>query len=285
MCDFEFIDLKFGQWTAKICPSFGMNVCALAHSGKEILRSPENLETLKSSPYLYGIPLLFPANRTKMGEFQFDGKMYRLPLNEPERGNHIHGLMFDAPFTVNRKTESCICAVYENVSERYPFPFRMEITDSLSEKGFHRVVSMLNAGNAPFPYTLAFHTTFKEPECMRVFIQKRFVCDENYIPTGEFAKLNALEKQYASGISPNGHALSGFYVSNGNKAYLDEIAFCVSDNFDEWVLFNAGGDKGFVCIEPQAGQVNGLNTKDGLRILNAGETQVFTLSITREEDE
>lgn len=108
------------------------------------------LDYCQTGKNLYGIPLLFPGNRTKMGEFQFDGKMYRLPLNEPERGNHIHGLMFDAPFTVNRKTESCICAVYENVSERYPVPFRMEITDFLSEKGFHRVVSILNAEQAVY---------------------------------------------------------------------------------------------------------------------------------------
>ena len=284
MCDFEYIVLKSGQWTAKICPSFGMNVCALAHSGKEILRSPENLETLKSSPYLYGIPLLFPANRTKMGEFEFDGKIYHLPVNEPERNNHIHGLMFDAPFTVERKTDSSIYAVYDNTFERYPFPFRMEIADTLSEKGFQRTVSILNTGNETFPYTLAFHTTFNAPKCMRVFVKKRFLCDANYIPTGEFAELNKLEKQYATGINPNGHALSGFYVSGGNEARLDEVVFRVSDLFDEWVVFNAGGDKGFVCIEPQAGQVNGLNTKDGLRIIKAGETHAFTLSITREEE-
>ena len=282
MCEFDYIDLKFGIWSAKICPSFGMNVCSLTHSGKEILRSPENLETLKSSPYLYGFPLLFPANRTQMGKFEFDGKIYHLPVNEPERNNHIHGLMFDAPFTVKDKTASSLCAVYENASERYPFPFRMEITDTLHEKGFHRTVSILNTGNKPFPYTLAFHTTFNEPECMRVFIEKRFVCDENYIPTGEFAELNKLEKQYATGTHTTGLALSGFYVSGANEAMLDEVVFRVSEHFDEWILFNDGGDKGFVCIEPQAGQVNGLNTKDGLRILKAGETHAFTLSITRE---
>lgn len=280
MCKTDLITLTAGKWEYEARPSFGMNVCALRLSGREILRSPADFETLAASPYLYGIPLLFPANRTKGGAFEFEGKSYCLPINEPARGNHIHGLMFDAPFSVTEQTQSRVKAVYVNKDQRYPFPFRMEIEDALSQTGFTRKLTLTNTGNAPFPYTLAFHTTFCAPERLTVPVKNRFLCDENYIPTGEQIALSDLEKQFEGGISPGGHALSGFYESGGHEAELDNILFRVSDNFDEWVVFNAGGDKGFVCVEPQAGEVNGLNHAGGARTIAPRESHEFALSVT-----
>ncbi len=279
MC--EFVTIKAGDWTAEICPSFGMNTISLRNAEKEILRKPESFDALVKSPYLYGIPLLFPANRTEGGAFSFDGKTYNLPVNEPERNNHIHGLMFDAPFKVTKRTDKSIHAEYENRSERYPFPFLMTIRDEVKENGYFRTLSLLNTGKTPFPYTLAFHTTFLEPESLSVPVQKRHLCNKNYIPTGGYALLTSVEKEYRTGIKSKGKAMSGFYKSCGREATLGDVAFSVSENFDEWVLFNDGGDKGFVCVEPQAGEVNGLNKEGGARILMPDESHAYSLSITR----
>lgn len=285
MCD-EMMDkacLSCGGWKAEILPSFGMNAVCLSVDGREILRKPASFETLKNNPYTYGIPLLFPANRVKGGVFSYLGKNYALPLNEPARNNHIHGLMYNAPFTVVSKDGKSICAAFENKGDRYPFPFRMTITDTLSEAGYQRTLEIENTGEGAFPYTLAFHTAFLEPQILKAPVTERFLCDQNYIPLRKRISLSDKEKKYKDGISLKDLALSGFYASGGVKAYLDDICFSVSDNFDEWILFNAGGGQGFVCVEPQAGEVNGLNTEDGCIILQKGETHVFSLSITREE--
>lgn len=281
MC--EFVTIRAGEWTAEICPSFGMNAISVKVGVREILRRPASFEELKGSPYLYGMPLLFPANRTEGGKFTFDGKTYYLPLNEPERNNHIHGLMFDAPFKVVNQTGSSVEAEYKNDKERYPFPFLMKIRDEVTENGYLRSLSLTNTGKTAFPYTLAFHTTFKEPENMTVPVQKRFLCNENYIPTGKYACLTSQESMYNTGIKPKGNAITGFYITYENEATLDDIAFSVSERFDEWVLFNSGGDKGFVCIEPQAGEVNGLNHEGGAKIIAPGEIHTFELSITKKQ--
>ncbi|MBQ1257915.1 MAG: aldose 1-epimerase [Clostridia bacterium] len=278
MC--EYVSIKAGKWTAEICPSFGMNTVRLKSGDKDILRAPESFDELGKSPYLYGIPLLFPANRTKGGAFVFEGEKHEFPLNEPARNNHLHGLMFNAPFRILEKTASCVLAEFENKNERYPFPFLMRIRDEVTENGYFRTLSVLNTGSSAFPYTLAFHSTFRTPDCMTVPVEKRFVCDENYIPTGEFASLTQQERMYNTGISADDYAISGFYVSAGRKAILDDIEFSVSGNFDEWVLFNAGGGKGFVSIEPQAGEVNGLNREDGAKMIAPGDTHTYTLAIT-----
>ena len=272
------IVLNAGNWYAKILPDFGMNMISLACGDRHILRSPQNMDTLKKEPYVYGIPLLFPANRVEKGMFTFDGKSYHFPINEPARNNHIHGLMFDAPFRLIEQTRSRVEAIYENKGERYPFPFSMTITDTLTPEGLTRKLYLKNTGDTAMPYTLAYHTSFAEPAVFSVPIGRRFVCNENYIPTGEMAELTAQEQEYHIGTCPKGKKISGFYTAAGHTAYLDNIRFTVSENFDEWVTFNAGGEQGFLCIEPQCGQVNGLNRPGGHRVLLPGETEEFFVS-------
>jgi len=259
--------LSDGDWQAEVRPEFGMNVSALLWQNTPILRAPNDTEALKNDPFLHGIPLLLPANRTKNGEFSFRDRNFSLPLNEPLRHNHIHGLMFDAPFVVTGQTGNTLRAVYQNRGERYPFAFDMTITDVIQE-GWRRTVELQALED--MPYTLAFHTTFVAPTEFSVPIGCRFVCDENYIPTGETVD-----------AEPLGNVISGFYEAAGHRARMDGFSFTVSKNFDQWVLFNGGGDKGFLCIEPQCGGVNGLNTVEH-RILKAGEREIFTLEIRRD---
>ena len=259
--------LKAGDWQAEVCPEFGMNLTSLAWRGQPILRVPKDMDALRAEPFLYGNPLLFPANRTKDGCFRFRGKTCALPVNEPERRNNLHGLMYDAPFSVLWHTESSVCAVFRNRGERYPFAFDLTIADILSDSGWVRRAELLALEDMPF--TLAFHTTFLTPKVFSVPIGRRFVCDENYIPTGETVP-----------AQPLGKVISGFYEAAGHTVFLDDFSFTVSENFDQWVLFNGGGDRGFLCIEPQCGGVNGLNTHTH-RVLRTGEKEEFTLQLTR----
>ena len=258
--------LKAGEWQAEVYPPCGMNLTALSFAGRPILRTPADEPTLRENLYVYGNPLLMPANRTKDGRFPFRGKVYELPINEPTRKNNLHGQMADAPFTVLLHTENTVCAVYRNRGERYPFAFDMTITDVI-EDGWCRTVELLALED--MPYTLAFHTTFLAPQRFSVPIGQRHVCNKNYIPTGEQVE-----------AEPLGKVISGFYEATGHQVTVDDYIFTVSNNFDQWVLYNGGGEKGFLCIEPQCGCVNGLNTEHH-RILHTGERDFFTLRIKK----
>jgi len=259
--------LKAGEWQAEVYPQCGMNLTALTFAGKPIFRTPADEQVLRENLYLYGNPLLMPANRTKDGRFIFCGKVYELPINEPARGNNLHGLMADAPFEVVRQTENEVCAIYQNRGERYPFVFDLIITDTLTVQGWRREVKL--QAKEDMPYTLAFHSTFLEPERFSVPIGRRFVCNENYIPNGEMVP-----------AEPLGKVISGFYEAEKHVAMVEEYLFTVSENFDHWILFNGGGEQGFLCIEPQCGGVNGLNS-NAHRILRGGERDTFTLSLER----
>ena len=264
----SMIELHAGPWLAAVCPGCGMNLIDLRWNGHPILRTPKDETMLRNHRFLYGTPLLFPANRTAGGTFSFRGSSYTLPITEPQHGNNLHGLMADAPFTVVSQTANEVCAVQHNRGARYPFAFDMTITDTLSSSGWERRVHLLALQDMPF--TLAFHTTFAEPKAFSVPVGRRFLCNDHFIPTGEMTP-----------AEPFGQIISGFYEAAGHSATLDDFTFSVSGNFDQWVLYNGGGQQGFLCVEPQCGGVNGLNTT-AHRILSAGESETFMLSIGRQ---
>lgn len=267
------LTLSFGDWYGEVSPQFGMNLLKLSYKGKDVLRSPASSEAFAAEPFHFGTPLLLPANRTKGAVFNFQGEEFHLPLNEPQRGNHLHGLMHNAEFTVVEKTENTITAEYVNGGERYPFPFKLTITDVLNEEGYCRELKIANLGKKSMPYTLAYHTTFLENE-ISAPIKERYEVDENYIPTGNMLPLDSLEKEIFNSCNPQGKILSGSYTLNGNIARIGEFLYEFSENFDTLVLFNWGGDKGFICIEPQAGAVNGLNSEK-CKVIKAGESETY----------
>ena len=280
MCGFDnAVTLHAGAWEACVVPAFGMNMVLLRCDGKVILREAGDMATLKDSPFLYGTPLLFPANRTAGGAFTFEGETYHLTVNEPNWNNHLHGLMYNAPFTVAKLSESSVTAVYENRGERYPFPFRLEITDTLDRAGMRRRITLTNTGSKTMPYTMAFHTSFREPERFTVQIGKKHERSATFVPTGRMEELNAQEQTYLTGCCPRGIAISGYFEAAGTDAYLDDIRFTASEGFDQRVLFNGGGEQGFLCIEPQAGWVNGLNIPSAHKVLGAGENAQYEITI------
>ena len=271
--------LKCGPWEAECLPRWGMNTVALRYEGRDILRCPENEDMLHEtdiSPLLYGQPLLLPANRTRDGKFTFEGTEYQLPLNETETMCNQHGQLFMTPFDVPEHTETKIVGLLKNGGLFYPFPFRITITDELTEEGYTRTVVLENTGKTSMPYTVGFHTAFVEPKKLTVPLKSRNTWDEKWFPTGQ-TDPDIFDN------SPIVGNVSGYYVSGGNRAMLDDIVYTVSENFDHWILYNGGGGKGFVCVEPQCGAVNGLNHPGQHRVLQPGEKETFTLSITKEK--
>lgn len=272
------VQIACGKWCAAVAEEWGGNLLALYYDGERILRQPESVGQMKAHPALYGIPLLLPANRVKNARFTFAGKKYDLPMNEPARNNHVHGVLKETRFQVIRETEASVTTRIENRGEYYPFPFEMEIEDTLAESGLTRQLTLKNSGIGPMPYTLAFHAAFVEPEQFSVPIGKYCDMDENYIPTGKLLPLTTQQQAYLTGLCPGGGAVSGCYTACGHTARIGAYFMTVSEQFDHWVLFNGGGGCGYLCIEPQCGAVDGLNNGKH-RVLLPGEVEVFTVRI------
>lgn len=271
--------MQYKNNSAVIAPEYGMNTIELSLCGKSVLRSPRNDNEFIHDPIVYGIAALMPPNRTENGSFTFNKRQYILPINEPARHNHIHGFLNRSPFSIYSQSDNEIRAFYINEKEIFPWKFRCEIQFSLNESAYHQQYSFQNIDEEPMPITFGLHSNFAEPNVCRIPIGKRWEVNQFFIPTGRLLELTSEEQTYKTGFSPSGMALSAFYTAEKNISYLDNLKFTVSDNFDQWIIWNAGGNKNFISVEPQCGAVNCLNSHIGLRTLLPGETIVFTTDL------
>jgi len=278
----DVIKINYGDWRADICPPIGGNIIKLTYQGRDVLRPLENEEQLKINPYLQGAPILMPANRTFEGKFAFEGSEYLLPLNEPQNNCNLHGLVLFEAFETVSVTEKCaVLRLVDSDCRSYPFPFALTVTYSLTDDGLSADYEVENIGDGNMPLTFCLHTTFVEPESFSVPIDMCQEKDAHHIPTGRYIPLNAEEKEIAESSPSCGRIISGYYRACGNAARVGDYIYSVSENFDHWIFFNGRGESGLLCVEPQAGAVNGLNMSDGHTVLAPGEKIRFETRLSK----
>jgi aldose 1-epimerase len=97
-------------------------------------------------------------NRIEDGRYAFDGVGYEVPVNEPERGTALHGLVYDIPWTLVERTASSVtlsCVIAP--SEGYPFDVTLEARFGVSAGGFRTDVTAVNTGTQRAPYGVCPH--------------------------------------------------------------------------------------------------------------------------------
>ena len=168
------------EWRAEIDVLSGANCISLKNERyrASILREPHESGEL-DNPYLYGMPILFPVNRIEGGKFEFEGRKYIFPINEPRTGCHLHGELHRMAFEVAEQSDSKIVCRYKADSGEYlGFPHAFEITQEYELKGdgFYHTVTVRNLSDENMPVFLGFHTTFNTlftenclPENIRVY--------------------------------------------------------------------------------------------------------------------
>lgn len=277
----DAITLKKGAWNAVICPRLGANVTELRYEGVDVLRPLDDEEKLKKSKFLFGAPLLMPANRTVDGRFTFEGKEYLMPINEPATGCNLHGkVLFEAFDTVECTADRITLRLTDRECRAYPFPFSLTVSYALDE-GLVSTYEVENIGDGNMPLTFALHTTFREPDGFSVPIDLCQEKDERHIPTGRYTELTDLQRSFRDGSASKGVFITGYFHSCGSTAKIGKFSYRVSEGFDHWILFNGKGEAGLLCVEPQSGKVNGLNISDGHMVLAPGEKVLFKTEIFR----
>jgi aldose 1-epimerase len=97
-------------------------------------------------------------NRLEDGSYEFDGHLHQLPLTEPERGNAIHGLVREEPWTVGERESHRV--VMEHVLRPragYPFTLSLAVEYALSESGLSVRKTATNTGTAACPFGSGQH--------------------------------------------------------------------------------------------------------------------------------
>lgn len=303
----NIITLKSTEYTAKINLSRGANCISLRNErfGAEILREPDYNRL--DNPFLYGMPILFPVNRIEGGSFEFEGRIYKLAVNEPDTGCHLHGTLHNSPFVAAPAGGNFVkCTRTVKKCPGFPHDFVVEINYTLSENGLLIKTVIENLSDLNMPCFLGFHTTFNVPfitgshkENVRVFAQVGEEIErnmENYLPTGKFLSPDEITDKLNSGtLIPTEQKISRHYQSTDKgRIELRDILHKVSvvyenDEMQKFRLIYNGNADSYICLEPMTCMVNCCNMPQrkrytGFDFIAGGKKKVYTSKIFLRED-
>jgi aldose 1-epimerase len=146
--------ISSGDYTAVVTAQAGA-LRELRYRGRDlIVPFPEG----GPIPDYRGIIAVPWPNRIADGRYVFEGVMYELPVNEPERGCALHGLAFFKEWTLlARDPNSVTLSVALGETEGYPHALQVDVEYRLSDKGLHNRVTARNTGDTAAPYGVCPH--------------------------------------------------------------------------------------------------------------------------------
>ena len=271
------VKLQAGDYTALINTERGANCISLRNSkyNAVILREP-NKSGVLDNPYLYGMPILYPVNRISGGSFEFEGRIYRFPINEPQTNCHLHGMMHEMEFEISEIGDSFVKCVFERQYLDFPHRFRVEMKYSLSENGLLHKTKITNLSSENMPNFLGFHTTFNIPflkgalaENVRLYaeIGNEIERDRNYLPTGKLLLYDDVAEKINIGeFMPLEKVISRHCKSKkGGQIELTDIKQGIklvyeNDEKFGWRLFYNGSADDYICLEPMTCMANCQNS-------------------------
>jgi aldose 1-epimerase len=291
----QAVRLIGGGYEAVVLPEFGANCISLIHqsSGNQLLRVPQTQQLLCKDYNVYGLPLLFPPNRVRDGKFIFEGREYRFPINEPNRGNHLHGFLSQTTFTVIGGGVFLYEATEKNGYLDFPHAFSIQRKYELCDDGLLHTIAVTNRSELNMPVGIGVHATLRvDPlENCQLQIDTLYqweIDTTRMLPTGERFVNTPLLTALRSGVfNPVAQPISAMLECRpGSEMVLCSVKDrwrCVPDPAFRFImLWNGGGTDGFVCVEPQSWVTDAPNLPlpsevTGLRALAPGDTVQFNL--------
>lgn len=287
-------DFSCGNWKCSVAPEFGGNLFRLCWKGNDILRFPEHAGQLKETPEIYGIPVLFPPGRIDEGVFHFHGKRYFLPMNEPARNVHLHGLALRREWSVAEKKDDSFALEMrygedDPEFEGYPFPFLLKLRYVFSGSELEQILTVRNCGTEEMPYGAGFHTAFLDPS--RIFMPSRG-CWETPKPrllgTGRKVPWSeGFRPDRPFSIADLPHSFN-FEAAEGPHPVRLAFDFCTveytaDEKFRTWCIWARDPECGFITVEPFTCFSGAFNApipyeESGVLVLKGGEESVFRSS-------
>lgn len=136
--------------------------------------------------------ILMPwPNRIRDGRYSFGGSSHQLALNEPARGNAIHGLARWLSWRTDSASEDAVrlsCRLM--AQDGYPFGLQLGVEYRLGEAGMTVTMTALNEGATPAPFGAGAHPYLIPPggsvdrARLTVPADTVLVTDERGIPVG-----------------------------------------------------------------------------------------------------
>ena len=297
-----------GAAVAEIVPALGNNCYAFkvaaGDTWLDLIDAPPDLATLEERPTAYGNPILFPfPNRIRNGTWQFEGETYQFD-KAPDSPTTIHGLLLNLPYQVERHVADENGAVlvaslnsqdFPDVGRQYPFPFRIEITYTVTDAVLTMGIAIKNTGDRNMPMGFGIHPYFNValgPEAkaaeavITVPAAKYWELDEVLVPTGTQHDVTGtldLRNGQPFGTLKLDHVFTDVQLAEGvsrcrieNKDTGYGMVMESDAQFRELVVYTPPG-RDAICFEPYTCPTDAINLEArgipaGVSVLAPGET-------------
>lgn len=297
-------ELKSCGYKIDVVPEYGMNCIKLTHDkpSANVLKTPQNVDILANDDaFLFGIPVLFFPNRISGGKFEFEGREYKFPINEPKHNNFLHGDLHGLSFDVTeydlKHIKGTYTAICKNSYMTFPHSFEFSIEYSIERGRVNQIVSIKNTSNENMPVALGFHTTFNLSETTELKIPAERFAERNmtnYLPTGNFFDDFDLKDTLNDGTyKPFGKPVSMLFKLGGKNIEIHDrqkrtkVLYGFDEKFKYCMLFSRNG-KDHICIEPQTWLSNcpnivGEREKYGFDYIAPNDIKIYNSFLSVEE--
>ena len=131
-------------------------------------------------------------NRLEDGRYTFEGVEGRAALDEPDRGNAIHGLVRWLPWHVTSRSPSAVsfgCVLHPQPA--YPWRLELSVAYSIDDAGLTVATAASSGSDTAAPFGIGFHpyltlgSTTIDDVHVRIPARRRLEADDRGLPTGE----------------------------------------------------------------------------------------------------
>ena len=186
------------------------------------------------------------AGRISKGAFSIENKVYRLPQNDGNSGNHLHGgidgfnkRIFEIE-SLDCNDQNAAVQMYYRSNDReegYPGNLDVWVTFELTEEN-ELIIRYKAQTDKPTHVNLTNHSYFNLggangnalEQTLFVNADKFLVTDENYIPTGKTKEVKdtlndfrSPKKINAYNLQESANGYNGYFILNRDKSKYDEL--------------------------------------------------------------
>ncbi|MFT4031658.1 MAG: hypothetical protein QM669_04510 [Siphonobacter sp.] len=254
-----------------------------------VIDTPENPEEFGNNPD-YASAFLFPwPSRLNNGRYEYKGKAYQLPINEPATKGAIHGIVHHAVFkVVETWADGAVAGILLRYDQDgsypgYPFPFRFEIRYELLSSGKLAIMpKAINTGAEIMPVALGWHPYFQLPGGTVDDWTIYFPAEEQILLDAEFMMpVGTVPFEAQEGYKLKNRTLDAIYKLD-DSGYLTRLVSPIQNvtlnleytrgegKVNYQVVFTFP-DRKRVAMEPLTANVNAFNNGEGLYELQPEE--------------
>jgi len=229
-------------------------------------------------------PLIPYSNRIRDGRLRFAGKTYRLPLNFGDHPHSIHGVTWQQPWRLVRRSDRSAEIEFTNDESQWPFPFRATQIFSLDGRNLRNEIALTNTGDAAMPAGLGMHPYFPRHgrAVLTADVAAVWLTDETCLPT-ERVPCPA-HWQLGAGAPVDALRCDNQFEPWDGRARISwpdrrmAMQVTASADLNRLVVYAPEGED-FFCVEPVSHVTDAFNlsadgmpqAESGMRVLAPGE--------------